>query len=132
PISGLMLLKLYDGPRAEVLTMLITSWTLLLGSNLATTPTLNRLLIVFDVAWLIMNPGMVMAEPPPKSPSKCSPCAISSMTPTRPPPFAILRILSEKAQTPRSTRTIFPVSDPAGNAAHPFRFKPAPFPYWTG
>ena len=39
--------------------------------------------------------------------------------------------LVAERRRPRSTSTIFPVSEPAGNAAQPFRLPPAPLPYWT-
>src|SRR5207249_11088254 len=117
------------GHRADPLTMLITSGIVLLGSKLATTPPESFDLMVFDVAWLIINPGIVIGRPPPKEPSNGSPGAMRPITPIKPPPFEIFPILLLNVQIPRSTSTILPAREPAAKAAQPLRFPPAPFPY---
>ena len=74
----------------------------------------------------------MVGVPPPNAPSNGSPGAMSPMIPIRPPPAAMFEILIENEHTPRSTSTIFPVSDPPAKAAQPLRFPPAPLPYCTG
>ena len=111
--------------------MLITSRTMVFGSNFATTPPESAPLILFASAWLIMKPGMV-GVPPPNAPSKGSPGATKPIMPADPPPPAMLLILTLKAQDPRSTSTIFPTREPAAKAAHPFLFPPALSPYCNG
>ncbi len=47
------------------------------------------------------------------------------MIPTSPPASPTFLTFSVKLQPPRSIRTILPASDPAANAAQPFRLPPA-------
>jgi len=52
--------------------------------------------------------------------------------PMRPPAAPMFAILMLKEHAPRSTRTIFPASEPGANGSQPSRLPPAPSPYCTG
>lgn len=101
------------------------------GSRRTTTPAASPLLMRLASAWLIMKAG-TSGLPPPKPPSKGSPGATRPMMPARPPPAAMLLILMLNAQTPRSTSTTLPASEPAGKGSQPSKLPPAPLPYCSG
>ena len=81
---------------------------------------------------VIEYPGTFGVPPPKLKSGGRSPGAWAALFATMTdsaPPAAPLETLMLMAQTPRSTSSTLPASEPAANAAQPFLLPPAPSPY---